>query len=442
MSRLCIGTYLTVLYKMRAKGCNQKELVGSVMHSRSGNFNEEDNSLISHIKHGDVNPPPDVRQNVNWLGEKDFEDIVDYFKTDIVTLLDPNKTRLVTQGIAYLILNDESINDDTIVNPILKTQKKDILNNLSPIADFLAGVFLYVLQYTDNTNTRAYVDEIDDDFFINMELRAPRNSYKKTSVSREINEDAKRFCLKYEEEIELLPLCQIATAIDPLHNFVREMYNDYNLCDKETRSAILQLKKQPELDLSSSDWIQNALTEYEKLLYEKKLCKRDFLYEGAKYFRRSYERYSAFEIKDNNPRVFKRLIDFQMGDKSLSKSLSKSPSTIGYYISDYLWLKTNEPRKRPQPPMDYMWKYFGLYSAPEEFVTFWMCRFIIDSCEALEEPIKLDPTKNLEHGEEDFESASLGDSEYILNTQEDMYLYALLKLHRLHNKNIKKQTFK
>ena len=39
--------------------------------------------------------------------------------------------------------------------------------------------------------------------------------------------EAQKFCLKYEEEMALLPLCQIAYNVDPFHKDVRKMYIDY-----------------------------------------------------------------------------------------------------------------------------------------------------------------------------------------------------------------------
>lgn len=56
----------------------------------------------------------------------------------------------------------------------------------------------------------------------------------------DIPSKAKSFCRKYEESIDLLPLCQIANIINPSHNHVNKMYSDYCDCSKELREQIMK----------------------------------------------------------------------------------------------------------------------------------------------------------------------------------------------------------
>ncbi len=429
MSKLCIGTFLTILYKMKASGCKQKDLVGTIMHSRFPQFNEEDNSQISHIIHGDINPPNEVRQNVNWLTDKDCEELVDYFKTDVVSLLNPNKFQTIRAALIKVILEDESIEEDTIINRFTKKTKEFIGEDDSPLEVFLTGIFLYVLQFTDNNETRKYVNEIDKDFFDNLNIN--KNNKKYITSSNKMPEGdmkkAKEFCIKYENEIEMLPLCQIAVNIAPLHKFVREMYNEYNMCDEATQNLILKLKKQRKMEFKDPHWMECSLKKYCEMLKEYNLSNNDYFYEGAKYFHRAFERYSKENIEDNNPYVFNRVSETN-SYKNNNLSLKTS---IGYYISDYMWIKNKYPNDSLIPPLDYMWGFLGLGYVPENEVTFWMCRFVISSCEYFI-PAMEDINEENEYDEKDLQDADLGSFEHLLNTQEDMYLCALFELYKLY----------
>lgn len=425
MSKLCMGTYLMILYKMKASGCKQKELVGSIMHSRDPQFNEEDNSQISHIIHGDINPPNEVRQNVNWLTDEAHLELVDYFKTDVISLLNPNKYQIIRLALIEIIFEDESIEEDTVVNIISKTKKADLQEDNSPLERFLAGIFLYVLQFTDNTGTRKYVDEINNEFFKNLHtIKVKKNRPVLNNKYLEGDmQKAKEFCRKHEKEIELLPLCQIAVSIDPLHMFVREMYNAFNMCDEETQNLIIALCKQRKLVFDNPDWICCAFEKYREKLKEYKLTKEEYFYDNETYFFLAYNRYSEYRIDDINPYIFKRLFEA----KNAKAIAPKFKSSIGFYIDDYLWIKVHYPRKRPKPPLDYMWDVLDLSVAPEEDIAFWMCRFIIDSCGCFVPGV--DCSAKI-YDEVNLQNVSLGDSEHLLNTMEDMYLYALLELYK------------
>ena len=60
-------------------------------------------------------------------------------------------------------------------------------------------------------------------------------------------------------------------------------------------------------------------------------------------------------------------------------------------------------------------------------VTFWVSMMIITTCKYLYDRV-IDLSKPYE---EDITDISLGDSECLIETQEDMYLYALLELYKL-----------
>lgn len=231
--------------------------------------------------------------------------------------------------------------------------------------------------------------------------------------------EAQRFCLKYEEEMSLLPLCQIAYDVNPLHRDVRPMYTDYKLCSSKVKRKIMELKEIPILDFSDKGWQRKCIDKYNKQIHADGLTTREFLYEGAKYFHRAFDRYSNYEIEEFDPLIFER--PFKGG--KFAGLLSKSNLTfLAYYIIDFYWYKDEDPDHYVEPPMDYLWKLCDLGVCPEYEMTFWVCKFIITSSfQMVEDGFPID---------EKWQNVFINDE--LIRTQEDMYYYALLQLYWLY----------
>lgn len=127
--------------------------------------------------------------------------------------------------------------------------------------------------------------EFDDSCYKLAELifdklnRASEKVYvTKTSLHKGVVEDneevfrqAQAFCIEYEEELELIPLCQIAAFLNPMHKYVREMYTDYCKCSVEVKKKILELKNIIVMEFFDKNWIAKAID-----LFDKKYMKRNF----------------------------------------------------------------------------------------------------------------------------------------------------------------------
>ncbi len=75
--------------------------------------------------------------------------------------------------------------------------------------------------------------------------------------------------------------------------------------------------------------------------------------------------------------------------------------------------------------MDYLWELVNLECCTEEEMTFWVCKFVIESCHVID-----DYRKQIgESSATNENSWDVGDSYWLLNTQEDLYFYALLQLY-------------
>lgn len=425
MSKLCLGTYLTIIIRCKVASCTQKALVGVIMHSLDSRFDETDDSLISNIVAGRKNPPDYIVESGAEYTEEDYQGLVNYFEEKVLNLINPSKIKLLQNALFYVIENDDDIADESVVEVISKTKKSDIKKS-DDTSTLLAGLFLYILKTTDNIKREKSVRELSDDFFkrmkkgiVNKRKKNPRKNVDPDAVYQ----DAQAFCIDYEDEIELLPLCQIAAFVDPLHKHVRQMYTDYSKCSKSVRKKILELKDVKQLDFSDEEWVEKSLHKFDSRIREKKLCTVQFLYDGGKYFHRAYESYSSIAV-DFNPYIFES--PMKVKSKFVPKDLKCTFSTV---VRDYLELKHNKSRRKLEPPIDAMWAYCMDSNVPEENVTYWVCMMIIATCYWLDD---WEDGVQTPYNEDNIANVDLGDSECLIETQEDMYFYALLELYKFY----------
>ena len=431
MSRLCLGTFFKSIIKckIKSKTVTQKNIVGDIMHIIDPDFDETDDSMISNIVTGKKNPSNYVMDNVNTLSADGYSEFIEGFE-NIVKYLDPNRLDELKLLICYIIENDDGIKKDTVVDLIKKNTKADIRDSEEQLAEFLAGVFIYVLKYTDNRDSNKFVKEIDKltiEMLKDNSVKDNGSQMVKSKESREETSDeededvlleAQRFCIKYEKEIGLLPLCQIAYNVDPTHKNVRPMYTDYVLCPAKVKRKILQLKGIPKL-VFRENWIDDVVNRYDKQILEMGLASRTFLYEGAKYFHRAYWYYSDCEIVEFDPYIFDTLFK---SNGFAGKYFETHGNSISAYVGDYLWYKRNEPQKELVNPMDYLWEHRQLGSCPEPEMTYWVCLFIIVTSYAL--------MGETYPKDELWENVNI--SIELIKTQEDMYYYALLQLYEVY----------
>jgi len=91
------------------------------------------------------------------------EVITSRFEKVIIPLINPNKLHLTLSTIRETIVDDEEINDDTIIDSINNIKKIDLISGqpLESIASFLAGAFLYVVVHVDNKSGKTFVPQIN-----------------------------------------------------------------------------------------------------------------------------------------------------------------------------------------------------------------------------------------------------------------------------------------
>ncbi|GHU37069.1 hypothetical protein FACS1894105_08490 [Clostridia bacterium] len=168
MSKYCFGAFAVAL-----KGClpkkgkcyltPQKIIISVLLMSINEKYDmSTDDDEISHLLSCDSNLSNEIRIPAQ---SADGKTISEYFQTKIIPMLDPNKRKIAILVIRDIILNDDDIDDDTIVDKISGTTKKALRNQSEfCFADFLTGCFLYTVTDVDNTAGKQYVKQITDDY--------------------------------------------------------------------------------------------------------------------------------------------------------------------------------------------------------------------------------------------------------------------------------------
>ncbi len=434
--KLCLGTYLKII--VHCSNREQQDIVRKIMHYFDGEVENYNNVKISKLVGGINNPSPQIKKMAQDIKKDEYEDVSEYFK-EVIVMLDPNKNTLLRSVICDVVMKDNTIENDTIVDLISGTKKINLEKANTDLASFLAGILLYVMINTKNNNCNQFVKELNDEYFEQINKKIADRASRKNIDSNDDKIDfgvwkfcldnekwvdlaAREFCTDNEKEIELLPLCQIAHFIDPNHKNIRNIYTNYNKYTDEVRKRILELKGVKELDFADKNWIDRCICLYEKRITEMELATNEFLYEGAKYLHRAYQRYSDYEM-EFDPYIFDKI------DKTetIDKLWGGNKTSLGGYIGEYLFHKKNRPEQMLVPPMNKVQDVCNWTVCSEYEATFWVCKFIIESCYHIQPSAFID-----NKGIETYNIADLGigDSEYLIQRQEDMYYYALLQLYK------------
>ena len=236
-----------------------------------------------------------------------------------------------------------------------------------------------------------------------------REQMEAKAQEKAIAEAAKVFLIDNEDEIEYLPLSAIAKSLNLKRKHHRAITTKFLRCSEKVQREILkQANFQP--IVVSKEQVSVAI----KLLKDdiKTYCfGRDALYGGAKYFHRAIERYSDEKIETVNPYRFEDFVNTRLyeDEHGLQKN-TQFNRTLYDYMYDYR--HSGKTNWLIQKPLDMVWSQCDLAGCPEEIMTFWTMRIVIDCCRIFAE------------SEEDFIF-----DEDLIETQEDMYYYAVMALY-------------
>lgn len=237
-----------------------------------------------------------------------------------------------------------------------------------------------------------------------------REQMEVEAQKKAVAEAARVFLIDNEDEIEYLPLSAIAKSLNLKRKHHRAITTKFLRCSEEVQKEILKQANFQLIEISKEQ-VSAAL----KLLKDdiKTYCfGRDVLYGGAKYFHRAMERYSGEKIETVNPYRFEDFVNTRLYEDDAHRLLKNTQFNRTLYDYMYDYRHSGRTNWLTQKPMDMVWKQCNLGECPEEIMTFWMMRIVVDCCRVFDE------------SEEDFIF-----DEDLIETQEDMYYYAVMALY-------------
>ncbi|MDE6208260.1 MAG: hypothetical protein K2M73_01135 [Lachnospiraceae bacterium] len=271
----------------------------------------------------------------------------------------------------------------------------DILGLIIDFLSLLATIFLTIAIY-----------------LLERHHEKEREKAEEKAQKSAVIESAKNFLINNDNEIEYIPLAEIAAKLKIRRKHCRHLINRYLRCSEQQQQEILCQANIPDIQVSM-DSVQTALKYLQADLNKYKFG-RNILYDEAKYLHRAFERWSEVAVDDVNPYIFEDLLKSEWhGEQSgVSWRSSNCSTTLSSYMWDYLHpTEINIDRNRIKPPIDMVFQKCNLGYCEESTMTFWTMRIIIDACHTI---------KN-EQYEDIFD-------EYLIQTQEDMYYYTLAVL--------------
>ena len=237
-----------------------------------------------------------------------------------------------------------------------------------------------------------------------------REQMEVEAQKKAVAEAARVFLIDNEDEIEYLPLSAIAKTLKLKRKHHRAITTKFLRCSEEVQKEILKQANFQLIEVSKEQ-VSAAL---KRLKDDIKACGfgRDTLYDGAKYFHRAMERYSGEKIETVNPYRFEDFVNTRLYEDDAHRLLKNTQfnRTLYDYMYDYRY--SGRTNWLTQKPMDMVWEQCNLGGCPEEIMTFWMMRIVIDCCRVFDE------------SEEGFIF-----DEDLIETQEDMYYYAVMVLY-------------
>ena len=412
MNKLCLSTYLSVLTIYRCpQDSGQLRIMNGLIKCLYDNPETINASRVSHIKSGDSNIPRTIRDEIQ---KRKYQNprYLENFKANVEYLLDPNKISDIYKTLRYIALTDEDITDDSIIDYVSQTKKSN-LNYTGNRVDFIAGVFLYVIRVKNN-KTQKYASLITNEFCENAikefsKLEKGPKPYATTIVlDSDIPSQAKAFCRKYEDSINLLPLCQIANIVNPRHNHVNKIYDEYCDCSDALKVQIMKEINCPMIQSVDKYALYGLLRRFEDDIEKMELSSRDNLY--------MFSQYVVNSLSFEDEPVKSDLTFFPIAPSRLFPN--HNTSFLSQFINDYLFYKDKDMGVSLPVPLNWMWVNLDFGNCSTKDLIFWLNLFITSSCYDVQAYFKYD-------NKEDLNIPNIEDAKTI----EDLFFLSLLMLY-------------
>jgi len=158
--KLCYGTFATTLNLCALDKRYQSKLNSAMLETIDPHGTSHDEAQASRLFNCKIGL--NELDIIDPARSADKDVIAERFEA-VFKLLDPNKLKLAVLAIRDIIINDGSIDSDTIIYN--KISKQKLINQYEFVkADFFSGVFLYTVCSTKNKSKINFSEEITEDY--------------------------------------------------------------------------------------------------------------------------------------------------------------------------------------------------------------------------------------------------------------------------------------
>ena len=139
-------------------------------------------------------------------------------------------------------------------------------------------------------------------YWLQMRHEKELQRLEEKQKQKDLEEKANLFLMYNESERDYLPWCVLAANLHRLEKHTRDIYTNFCRCPEELRDEILRQTGFEIVSMKDKNWVYDCIEKL-KIDIEKYNLGEDYLYDDAKYFHRSYERYRELQW-DGTPCVF------------------------------------------------------------------------------------------------------------------------------------------
>lgn len=195
---------------------------------------------------------------------------------------------------------------------------------------------------------------------------------------KDLEEKAHVFLSENSSERDYLPWCIVAANLHRHEKHTRDIYTNFCRCSSELQSEILKQAGFTLQIIKGRDWVDTCFKELDNDREKYKLG-RDYLYDGAKYFHRGFERYRGLPYRLDELRA----TDVIYHSPLKAEFIDNKYDFINYF-DRYFECMVGEldikelGQEKPIPPADYIWNSQDLGGAEEEVVCYWMIEYVLE----------------------------------------------------------------
>lgn len=179
MKVLCFGSFINIITACKKPGVQNQDICAAVFKAVDGPDIVGDHTKISRLYSCAANVPDDA---VNGAQNCNYDEIVNYVSKNIVDkLLAENKLKNVILAIKDIV-KDSDLEDSIHIGKFTKAEllaMKDIIPS-----EIITSVLIYVCAEVKNTEGKAYINDITDDYVNNFDtLKSTINIVNAVTVS-------------------------------------------------------------------------------------------------------------------------------------------------------------------------------------------------------------------------------------------------------------------